>query len=114
MFNNFMIADSWSVIGEALLGCSDDVGFLLRGDQAQIDVQERFLQDSGFRIGRAGSCPGFYTGADFKSALALIWSCRVDGWWLYGQELMENDICSLEDYQAVVSAVSGALDCYKN
>lgn len=84
----------------------DDVGFrfLIDGDLNQMGIQERFLRERGFTVGRRNVYPALRTEEEFNAAIKAIWESRIAGWWHYRKRLVENDVCTEEQFEQVLDA----------
>lgn len=79
---------------------TDTVEFYLDGDLNQMAIQKQFLEKNNLRVGINGGVPGLFSEEDFITALRLIWTNKVDGWWgqRYQTRYIRYGICSKEEF----------------
>ena len=89
-----------SLLNSAITG-REDAGFLflLNGDLNQMGIQDRFLRSRGFTIGRRDVYPALRTKEEFNTAIKAIWESRIAGWWHYRKKLVENGVCTEEQFK---------------
>ena len=69
----------------------------LQGDLNQMYTQREFLQRHGFKVTMDGGIP-LIESVDYESAVRKIYeSCEI-GWWNYQEYLIENGICTQEEF----------------
>jgi hypothetical protein len=78
----------------------DPVAFFLIGDVFQLATQENTLLECGISVGRLDIYPGVYNVEDFKTALAVIWHEKLDGWNLYQAEFIKHSICTEAEFNS--------------
>lgn len=90
----------FSLLQSAIDERSDDgFHFLLDGDLNQMGIQERFLRDRGFAVGRRNVYPALKTEEEFNDAIKAIWKSRTSGWWQYRRQLVKNNVCTEEEFK---------------
>jgi hypothetical protein len=103
MKKGFIMADAGIFnLLEAAVGKRCDEGFIytVSGDLSQMSAQKRFLESQGVVLGQVDVYPALRTEKDFLAAVRLIWENRIDGWWHYEKEIVENlKLCSKEDFR---------------
>jgi len=94
-----------ALLGSAVSGRRDeDYKFYLEGDLSQMSAQDSFLRDRGFDVGRSDVYPVLRTEKEFSRAVRLIWEHKVEGWWHYRERLIEDGVCTGEEFDSALSA----------
>jgi len=72
---------------------------LNQGDLNQLSDQRRFLSMRGFDVEQVDVFSAVATKEEYVNAIKAIYESRINGWWNYRDELIENGICTLEQYK---------------
>jgi len=82
---------------------NDDCVYSFRGDLSQMSRIGRILSQAGFSIDYSDVYPGVKTKDEFKRALELLFKFKVEGWWNQRDALIENGVCTDEEYRRALS-----------
>ena len=78
-----------------------DEGYIYRfsgDDLSKMGQQEEFLVKKGFDIGHQDVYPAVKTEEEYVKGLQLIYENKVDGWWIYHDDLLKFGVCTHEEY----------------
>ena len=77
---------------------------ILQGDLNLLAIQKNFLKKNYVNV--TGNVPLHVPDEDDKRVLSLLWENKVQGWWLYKEDLIGHEICTevewLEELRAFV------------
>ena len=68
------------------------------GDLNQMSIQSSFLRTYGLELERV-NVYSIIKSDDVESALTLLWTHSIEGWWHYLDKYKEFDICTDEQFQ---------------
>lgn len=89
----------------ALCGRDDNRAYYhFYGDLGQLGTIEMFLRSNGFKVVKNDVSPGFerHDKETYIRALRLVFECRVEGWWMQKTDLIENGICTEEEFKRLL------------
>jgi len=73
-------------------------GMLTKGDLNQQAIQRKLLRNSSIKHERVDVyCE--ISEEYIKEFVTLMYTNRIEGWWLYNEELISYNVCTVEQYR---------------
>ena len=77
-------------------------GYVLKGSYTELLAQQKLLKEKGFEIGMFSVYPALQSQEDYDAAIKLIWETRCKGWQKYRDNLLENEVCTADEFDAAL------------